>query len=563
MFSGLPPSSFAHFEALRLKEPVFTWTNSRLSTDLDLREFAYARPVGDDEAAFLEQGKTFAADRYGGWGVARNGGAARCGNIGPVQVKGICRTPLAGGATPHWHSYGGATLIEVIRDALWGEICHLALPYGGVRAYGIIETGTLLPVRYPRPDGPEKTRRGLLVRQAALRPAHFMRAIDFARADQVAQGLPPDAERCRAAIAEFGTIICAAYGWYGPADADLVNAGLREMLRRFAVQSASAFSRRIMHGAFSPSNLCVDGRWVDFATITSLSDYGRFILARGMPDQFEQHQPVKGMVRDLVYYLRKFSEPQWSSHIISAVDLNAFFDQTYQAVLHFEILKLSGIPSDALQEIPLSLRKQVSEVFMRIIFAGNLEPFKLRHPCPWYVPSMPPQTGHFHFNSLMCAAVTCMNQVELEMVASERLSSGNMANEFVAGFWSLRLAYLRQFPEQDQRHALTFAAVNGVRLNQPLRSLYCTNLDPELMKLIEENGSVDAFISDKLNQCAPYFAKVEKGTFSYRVWDGAEVTWSERHPPTIEGISFQLGRGAMRPHSFLEQEALEALDRLA
>ena len=177
----LPPECFVPFYANKARLPTIIWRNPELP-GLSLEHHAYFAPLADDELGSYETTtRSFLGERYGGDGLGANGGGVRCGLAGGVQVKGIGKNALAGSGTNFFHAYGGATLNEAILEAIWGEVCHLALPFGGVRALGILGTGTRVPLRYPKAGEDTTTARALLVRESPLRPAHYMRAIFLRR----------------------------------------------------------------------------------------------------------------------------------------------------------------------------------------------------------------------------------------------------------------------------------------------------------------------------------------------------------------------------------------------
>jgi hypothetical protein len=118
-------------------------------------------------------------ERYGGRGASGNGGGVRCGWIGDLTIKGIGRSDLAGQDAPFWHSYGGCSLPEAIREAIWGDVYDAALPYGAVRVEAIITTGTQVPLHDAEDFGGEMCPRALILRRPFLRPAHYMRSMLF------------------------------------------------------------------------------------------------------------------------------------------------------------------------------------------------------------------------------------------------------------------------------------------------------------------------------------------------------------------------------------------------
>ena len=144
----LPVTSFVPFEARRCKEPCEFWKNEKQSDpNFDLTEFAISSPLsGEASTSHHAEQLELLADRYGGDGIRNHGGGVRCAIWRGMQIKGVGANILGSNKqTDFFHSYGGASLQEGIRDSLWGEVCNVALPYGGVRVAGLVGTGTVIP----------------------------------------------------------------------------------------------------------------------------------------------------------------------------------------------------------------------------------------------------------------------------------------------------------------------------------------------------------------------------------------------------------------------------------
>ncbi|EAV1853767.1 MchC protein, partial [Salmonella enterica] len=84
--------------------------------------------------------KVFYAERYGGSGIQRNGGGARCGFDGRYQIKGIGANPLVGQGTDGRHSNGALGAVHAMYEALWGDALEQILPYGAVRTKAVLLT---------------------------------------------------------------------------------------------------------------------------------------------------------------------------------------------------------------------------------------------------------------------------------------------------------------------------------------------------------------------------------------------------------------------------------------
>ena len=250
-------------------------------TDRELKD-SLARIVPSAREADLctAEPRTFYAERYGGQGIGIHEGGARCGldRDSGLQVKGGGANPLRNPDAPPGYSHGGLSLAECIQELLWSEVFMIALPYGAVKCPAVIATGTQcwwvterwsedeLAPRYGRPP---RIPRGLFVREFALRPGHFMRAVRPSRYRTTSSA--QEIER----LTKLVRIIPDALADQGILDS---GQGLRyqlvEVAKRFARQSSAAMAKCLVHGAISPSNICLDGRWIDFGSSTSIPTFG-------------------------------------------------------------------------------------------------------------------------------------------------------------------------------------------------------------------------------------------------------------------------------------------------
>lgn len=79
------------FTARRITSSLIWCAENVRNTEVLLKACSYIiDPVSSASA------KTFHAERYGGSGIQRNGGGARCGFDGNYQVKGMGANPLVG-----------------------------------------------------------------------------------------------------------------------------------------------------------------------------------------------------------------------------------------------------------------------------------------------------------------------------------------------------------------------------------------------------------------------------------------------------------------------------------
>jgi hypothetical protein len=318
-----------------------------------LADYAVAVQAGKvlDDAVGQPSAGVWAAERYGGTGVGHNGGAGRCIGDGEVQVKGCGATPLVYiGDGTFWHSHGGLTLADAVYEALWSLVFEQALPLGTVRVLGILRSGEMCPfepVRGKVGHAPG----ALLVREAAARPGHFMRSI-YLRGDAHCTGVA-DVLRTANAVRSFPSTIRLVQP--GP-----VEPALHWVAARFAIQSARAEARRLMHGSLGASNIALDGRWLDFGTATSAEDYRDTKspdLPRVLPTFWQDHLGLCGALYDLGLYLNKYLDfPEAAHRPVMERVIDTFLQEHERAscLAFFELLGL-GEPAAGEEDLALDL----------------------------------------------------------------------------------------------------------------------------------------------------------------------------------------------------------------
>lgn len=530
----LPTASLVSFDAYRAAHARAVWRQQ--VSGIILEDYAYFIPLpGDRGDACLPGARTFLAERYGGAGLGFNGGGARCGLRSGVQVKGIGRNCLAGSATGFWHSYGGETLANGIREAIWSEVLQMALPYGAARVHGVLDTATRVPA-FAANDVDSSVRRGLTIREAVLRPAHFMRSVYFSRDDIRAHGLAPDAERTAAAIgmlaAAFRHLRLAPSTGHAP---DLLAASLHELFHRFGTQSAAALAKRIVHGTLNASNLCLDGRWIDFGTITTISDYGRIATGKSGEDIWN-HSRIEKIAVDWVFYLKRFLPPAIGATIPMGAELYQTFLTTLEARLELEFLKLTGLPEQALQLTTPQLRAQLYRCMRRIILSGNREPFKLFQPCAAQATEMPPRMGDFHINSMMTCAALAQDEAGTDIALRAEIANDALRHQFIEAYWALRRACLAATRQWEAAPTL-FIAVNAIRVNCALPDLYRHALDADIERRVAAGECMQRYVDAMVLRGQTVLADPRDGGVRLNGWSRAraegDLTLSSEHGPRL------------------------------
>lgn len=227
------------------------------------RLWGYAIPGGDSfpaEQFDLHSPATMYAEAYGGEGGAANGGGARAGNLRGLQLKGIGPNMFVGAGTDKRHGYGAFYLEHAIVDAIYSQLVDRLLPSGSVRVYGVMDSGLTIHYSDPEKNYYHSGAGGILLREECLRLGHFLPAQEFLpRPHQ--RRVMADPQRMRRVMRQLMAS--------GRGDSAIENL-LLSYLGNSAKQLAWARASRLTHGALTPSNTSIDGRWLDLSQTSTL-----------------------------------------------------------------------------------------------------------------------------------------------------------------------------------------------------------------------------------------------------------------------------------------------------
>jgi hypothetical protein len=388
-------------------------------------------------------------------------------------------------------------------EAIWGEITNLALPYGGARCQGIIGTGIEVPRKFPRTGERATTPGALTVRQPMLRAGHFMRSIYIdSRCDTMSGSI--DAKRTEWAIKKLYQDPMKSFGYGGSEGLtpttknsigySAIDNWLSELLQRFAFQLAAARAKRIMHGSFTGSNTSIAGSWLDFGSISRVSDYGRLLLPRGAPDFMHEEDLFKGEFVDLCYYLSKYA-PAGLPRFIDAVQHWKQFNNMLASRLQTEFVALLGIPAGMQTALPRNALSRLFTIMNTLMLAGNSEPLAILSHDNDYVPTMPKKMGTFHLNSILLRAARFADAPNLHSRMTPLIPDATLRSDFVGAYIDIVNAYKHQFCHQQNSAAEVFRQVHSFRLNLPFAAAYRTVLYPAIEQKIEAQYPVDAYIN--------------------------------------------------------------------
>lgn len=359
---------FVPFKAYRLSQAEVIWINVELLhkhnlfidkkesdkeiIDWILQEFAYTTYT-DKENIDLSNESVFYAERYGGQAINRNGGGSRAGLKKDFQVKGIGPNDLVGEGSEFWYSHGSATLNDMIQEALWGEVCHNLLPHGGVRCLAIIKTGI-------DAIGDNNKERiilpgGLVIRENSLRIAHFERAPYFKPKNK---DLLSDHKRTKLALTSLKLAIDTVLS----AKTDNIETGLKLLITRWATQLSYAKAIRLMHGAITSSNFSLDGKWIDFGSISTLGDHSNTIIGRGRPPFWEDHAPLYESITNLCFYINKFNSK--GALEVNSDNLTKHFSASMEKYMAIYFVALTGLPIKEIKKVENS--SELKEFYLQL-----------------------------------------------------------------------------------------------------------------------------------------------------------------------------------------------------
>ncbi len=360
----LPDSTFIPFKANRLKNPSIVYAdldlfhqykyflNFNQEDDLFhqsvLDMFGYIVPVTEEDHSLVDESqKEFLAERYGGVGILSNGGGGRCGLLGPFQLKGIGPTPVVGEGVNYWYGHGGLALQDALTELVYGHVACSALPYTSSRVLAIIDTGGFILRRSFKnhvndsEDEQILVRRGLMLRESRVRPAHFARAFYFKPSPQVKKSYPHDFNRVKEIIPFLPQIV-------GNVDPKLtktqqyINA-IEQVSSRAATQLSYSKVRRFMHGSLTLSNFLVDGGWIDFGSVTVVPAYEQLITASLQPPFWDEYNLFRKSIADMCFYVGKF-EPTSRMVAGMANDIFQRFVEVYLKQLRLLYVETAGFP---------------------------------------------------------------------------------------------------------------------------------------------------------------------------------------------------------------------------
>ncbi len=487
------------------------------------------------------------ADRYGGNGIEHNGGSGRCAEYDDIQVKGIGKTDLASSKSNHWHAYGGATLSECVREAVWTGVMSKVLPYGAVRVHGIVTLSTSLPRPYHADDEARAESRALLLRTAPLRPAHWMIAPLF---NWRARRLTSEADRVKAAVAALDIVaqhysVGAPFHDLGPGSTICL-----ELTRKLARQSASMLAHRFIHGGLGDSNVAIDGAFLDFGMSSSVPVYSNAIISRRDAQLTRQCEIAFGVVLSLQAAFAKHDDTPKT--MPSPQYLSLFFHREYTSALAREIISLLGIPPDWSPNAHREELRDLGKCLVDRLMAGVGEPYKVLSPCDDY---QPPVWTKLRRDSFTEFILRCVQRNLLERGSEGSPVPAEPLAERVAAVWEHSVAAANC----DQTTAKVIIALNILRRMLEDDGLYAPAFNRELKVFVDagESNSVDTYIESKIRTALAVHAENTCDCVVHL--SGRRYSCSVGQTfPSIDGVAVDMAQFVSELHKEIECETTAA-----
>lgn len=432
---SLPAESFVTFDVYRVKDAKVIFLNPFMDiSEKEALEYAYAIKTESSDLTFSNEKKIMLAERYGGSGISTHGGGVRCGLGKKYQIKGVGTNPLAGMDSDFWHSHGSISLKECLYETLWGEVLNKVLPYGAIRCPAIIFTNGLSWVKANNGEQRTQQTRALLIREPGLRPAHFERAYKY-RPMQSAKLFTHDTARTKAAIAQLPDALpkpdtITPKQWETLPKLIKLESGLKELCLRVAKQTAVARAKRFMHGAPGSSNVCLDGKWIDYDTTSLISCYANVITGEGQRSFWEEHLKFYYIINELCFYIHKYYPTDDKSSLIQPIALRQHFYQTFEYFLLKEFIKLTGVPESIIDKIAQRNESSVlASLLIKMARSGNDEKISC-------IPDDATRIGNYDIPKILFTAACSNSNEELAKNLAVHIADEQVFNEFLQAYSS-------------------------------------------------------------------------------------------------------------------------------
>ena len=336
---NMPDSVLISFSAYKMLSAKCVWS---VNDDDSYREnlvhqYAIGNPASNcfrDVDFIADQPIECKAERYGGFGGAPNGGGSRCANIGNKQVKGVGPNVLVGEGVDEWYSNGALNIVDAVCEVVYSDVLNRVMPLGAVRCYGVLSTGkkTAFYTESLKQESVYPCLGAMVVRDTCLRPAHFLRARGYKVPEALRAQVCSDVARTRRAAKDLKKL-CGGSAGLAPF--------LGKLAANYANQFAFALVARITHGAATPSNFSMDGRWLDLTTVSFLDGVKNYRISGEQASFLEEHEVTLDILLELTHTYAKYNRVT-----VNASVLLAYYKEAIEYYFHKHCCYIIGVPED-------------------------------------------------------------------------------------------------------------------------------------------------------------------------------------------------------------------------
>ena len=318
------------FSSFQLEKPTLIWVNNASLITKDELENDCSFVKSDnrcfaDIKVNFESTKVLYAEQYGGTGTGFNGGGVRCGNVKKFQLKGIGVNQTVGEHNNFDHSSGMYPVFEAVTEAINSVILNTILPVGTIEYLGIIGIGQSSNLKN------NVTELAIGVREKGIRPAHFMRAANFKPVEHNREKIVDDVVRTRMTNQKF---------YQNFTNQQELIQFIGKFLSNTAVQFAFARIYQIAHGAVSPSNITIEGKWLDLTNATFIPSNKNYCASESTVTFYSEPMVICDIVEEWVDGIAKYNRLN-----LNSTPLIQYFTQQFDAYLLYYIPEFFGLSS--------------------------------------------------------------------------------------------------------------------------------------------------------------------------------------------------------------------------
>jgi hypothetical protein len=270
-------------------------------------EYLYSSIV--DDSVDVSCYKNFFADRYGGEGILRHGGSGRCGALNSFQMKGVGPTPLVGSYLFGNYHDGKYKLLDALQEVFYDNILNRLRTAGQPACHAIFTRDC---VNF------DNSQDVILIKDFPYRLAHFISAPYFKPSKSFC-GVK-DTERTRITIKKLHKISEFVLG----CKFDTIDDLIKTVAKFHGENLAILRTLMIAHGSISPSNLTINGKFIDLSCTTfwlkRLGNYSRYLS-----HHYEEIMKTKKSLGEFEFALRKYLPGKISNEYL----VDKVFDTSY------------------------------------------------------------------------------------------------------------------------------------------------------------------------------------------------------------------------------------------